>query len=111
MEKNTHTHTQIDMYTDRDEYIYISKIKLCLRQLKREFENWKTDFRKLPRTKEIIEIQKILKRNQESEYRMGRFLIDLIKVLLGRNGETGRKKISLQNFWKPPKREIIFLFL
>lgn len=99
------------MYTDRDEYIYISKIKLCLRQLKREFENWKTDFRKLPRTKEIIEIQKILKRNQESEYRMGRFLIDLIKVLLGRNGETGRKKISLQNFWKPPKREIIFLFL
>lgn len=42
---------------------------------------------------------------------MGRFFIDLIKVLLGMNGEIGRKKISLQNFLKPPKREIIFLFL
>lgn len=51
-----YTHTEIDVYTDRDEYIYISKIKLCSRQLKREFENWKTDFRKLPRTQEIIEI-------------------------------------------------------
>lgn len=51
------THTHIDRCECRDECIYISKNKLCTRQVKRKLENWKTDFRRLPRVQKIeIEI-------------------------------------------------------
>lgn len=65
--KYTHTHKyrQINIYTDKDENISLLKDKLCHRQLKREFESWKTDFRKLSTTEQIeIRIQIILKGNQ-----------------------------------------------